>query len=195
MKEFVIQNGRRKYKFICEKCNVIYFRRIDSAKKNDCLCINCTRKESAPKVHGDWGSKLYMHWANMKNRCYGEATQKSRDYKERGITVFEEWNHNYIIFKKWALENGYREGLTLDRKNNDGNYEPNNCRWITNHEQQYNKREITKANTSGIKNIYFCKRTKKWRVSIVRYNLKIDKYFKLLEDAIKCKEDFLKANI
>jgi len=194
MKEFIIEKGRRKYKFTCEKCNSTYFRRIDTAKNNSTMCINCTRKSKAPKKHGDCGTKLYLHWANMKNRCYGIATQKNRDYKAKGIIVCKEWKDSYENFKDWSLKNGYNSDLTLDRKDNNGIYEPENCRWITNIEQQSNKREIIKSNTSGFKNISFNKKSKKWRLSIKKYNLKIDKLFNTLDDAIKFKENILKGN-
>lgn len=66
----------------------------------------------------------------MHDRCVNSNSQAWRYYGERGISVCEEWA-DYKTFRVWALTNGYRKGLTLDRADNDGNYEPGNCRWVT----------------------------------------------------------------
>lgn len=70
----------------------------------------------------------------------------------RGIKICDLWigNNGFKNFYKWAIENGYANNLTIDRINNDGDYEPNNCRWITNKEQQYNKRTSRKIEYNGI---------------------------------------------
>lgn len=75
----------------------------------------------------------------MKVRCYNKNTDHWERYGARGITVCDEWRNNYEAFRDWALENGYTDELTLDRKDWNGNYEPSNCRWVTNAEQQRNK--------------------------------------------------------
>ncbi|MBS6006866.1 MAG: hypothetical protein KIB43_07875 [Clostridium baratii] len=90
--------------------------------------------------HGLSRTKLYHVWVMMKQRCFNSCNKDYKDYGARGITVYEEWIHDYKVFHKWAITAGYEEGLTLDRINPNGNYEPNNCRWITNAEQQNNKR-------------------------------------------------------
>lgn len=92
------------------------------------------------RSHGDTGTKLYMAWQNMRARCNRKSAREYNNYGGRGIKVCDEWLHNYEAFKGWAIKNGYSEELTLDRINVDGNYCPENCRWITNKEQQNNKR-------------------------------------------------------
>lgn len=91
-------------------------------------------------THGMSGTRLYSIWRDMKNRCNGLKERDKKNYFERGITYCIEWEH-FESFRDWALSNGYLENLTLDRINNDGNYEPKNCRWITRAEQNLNTRQ------------------------------------------------------
>ena len=92
------------------------------------------------RTHGDTTSRLYSIWAGMKSRCFNPNIHSYKHYGGRGITVCDEWKNSYIDFKKWALENGYDESLTLDRIDVNGNYEPSNCRWATQKQQARNTR-------------------------------------------------------
>lgn len=78
------------------------------------------------------GSKLYRCWSAMKERCYRDGYIDSHRYKKRGIKICKGWRNSFVRFKEWALKNGYKDGLQIDRINNDGNYEPGNCRFVTN---------------------------------------------------------------
>ena len=91
------------------------------------------------RKHGDFGTKLYGIWAGMKRRCQNPHTKYFSYYGGRGIKVCEEWQ-DYIPFKEWAMQNGYHEGLSIERKNVNGDYCPENCEWITLSEQNKNKR-------------------------------------------------------
>ena len=82
---------------------------------------------------------LYGVWCSMRNRCLNPGNDRFDSYGGRGITISSEWD-DYAAFRAWAIKNGYRKGLTLDRRDNDGNYEPANCRWVTKPEQLRNKR-------------------------------------------------------
>lgn len=95
-------------------------------------CRKCT-KGGQPRKYGDrvvQGETLYLIWAGMRYRCQTDHPKNKRWFG-RGIKVCDEWN-DFAAFEKWALENGYQAGLSLDRHpNNDGNYEPSNCEWVT----------------------------------------------------------------
>lgn len=84
-----------------------------------------------PEIHGESKTKLYGVWLSMKRRCDLETSKSYNNYGGKGISVCEEWINSYISFRDWSLENGYREGLEIDRIDTYGNYEPSNCRWIT----------------------------------------------------------------
>lgn len=91
------------------------------------------------RVHGDFGKPLYGVWAAMKRRCNNPNSCYYKEYGGRGIRVCADWLE-YIPFKEWSLNNGYQNGLSIDRIDSNGNYEPANCRWTTMKKQQNNRR-------------------------------------------------------
>ena len=92
--------------------------------------------------HGKRNTRLYKIWDSMKQRCNNENHTRYKNYGGRGIKVCDEWNNKndgFINFYNWAIQNGYKDNLTIDRIDVNGNYCPENCQWITNQEQQENK--------------------------------------------------------
>jgi len=138
------------YTTICPKCG--NERTVNDKRSIGKQCRSCINKGRVVK-HGDYKTRLYGIWNSAKKRVSGSMNVTSRRYTEKGIVMCEEWKNDYLAFKKWALANGYSDNLTLDRKDNDGNYEPNNCRWTTKEVQSRNQRQISSVNTSGYKGV------------------------------------------
>lgn len=102
-------------------------------------CGSCANRKTSHK-HGGHNERLYHKWEGMRDRCNNPNCAKYADYGGRGIKVCEEWN-DYASFRDWALANGYEVGLEIDRHpNNDGNYEPGNCRFVTRKKNMNNTR-------------------------------------------------------
>ena len=99
-------------------------------------------------------NRIYSIWDKMKTRCFNSNSKSFDRYGGRGITVCDEWKDNFITFKDWALQNGYEDNLSIDRINNDGNYEPSNCRWTTQKVQARNTTLYRKTNTSGKRGVF-----------------------------------------
>ena len=95
------------------------------------------------KTHGLTKTRLFNIWAGMKNRCYNKNKKEYSRYGEKGIGICDEWRNNFMNFYRWALSNGYKENLTLDRIKNDKGYSPENCRWADRKTQTLN-RSVTK---------------------------------------------------
>ena len=103
-------------------------------------------------THGLVNHPLYSVWGGMKTRCYNKKENGYKNYGGRGIIVCDKWNKDFVAFYDWAIVNGYQNGLTIERINNDGNYEPNNCKFILGREQGRNQRR-TKLNSVKVMTI------------------------------------------
>jgi len=111
----------------CGNTTKVFTSHLASGAIISCGCYGAERRTK----HGLRRHRLYNIWDNMKRRCSNPQTTPYDWYGGRGIMVCQEWQENFQAFYDWAMANGYEEGLEIDRINNDGNYEPGNCRWVT----------------------------------------------------------------
>jgi len=116
--------------------------RRGKAKSCGCLHSETISKINSQqkRTHGETHTRLYNIWRSMRARCYNTSHRFYKHYGGRGIAVCDEWRNSYEAFRDWAFSNGYTPDLTIDRKDNDGNYEPQNCHWATMSDQNRNRR-------------------------------------------------------
>lgn len=140
---------------------------------------------------------LYKIWMGKRHICYNPKNKGYKNYGARGIRMYDEWVNNPIPFIEYvkSLENYLKEGYSLDRIDNDGNYEPGNLRWTSQHFQLCNRRK--QKSSSGYTGIIRCKirNYDYWRASIYYYGkLKYLGYHKTKEDALKSRNSFIENN-
>lgn len=150
---FISQNGEKKARWLCIcDCGKETIVRADYLKQGRTMSCGCYSKEAlaqANTIHGMSESRLFKIWCGMKQRCNDKNCKNYPNYGGRGIKICEEWNKDFSTFFDWAMSHGYepsalRGDCTIDRINNDGNYEPSNCRWVDMKVQASNKRNNKK---------------------------------------------------
>ena len=178
----------------CECGNFISLS-ADKLNRGHTQSCGCLKKEYKKKIgnlnkkyqHTD--RRIYGIYRAMISRCYNPKSKAYERYGGRGIMVCNEWRgeFGYDYFYEWSVSNGYKENLTIDRINVNGNYEPENCRWITNQEQQYNKRTNNYAEYNGE-----IKPLKQWSRELnIPYQKLRYRYFQKkmsIEEILKCND-------
>jgi hypothetical protein len=144
--------GHAMAKCICS-CGKEYVCRSSGLTSGHNKSCGCRHEDNLKKGlnyrHGMARTRFYKAWYGIIERCENANHERFKDYGGRGITVCPEW-HDFKVFYEWAMTNGYREGLQIDRKDNDGPYTPWNCRWVTQIQNSRNKRTTKFITINGV---------------------------------------------
>lgn len=142
VKFYGIKNHKAMFECICECGNttIAQGQLLRRGTTKSCGCLLRETREKCRKTHGMTDTHLYGVWCTMKSRCHNPKSQRYELYGGRGIEVCEEWRNSFETFYEWAIANGYKDGLTIDRIDVDKDYRPDNCRWATVKQQQNNRR-------------------------------------------------------
>lgn len=170
---FANENSKQKRRYgmyQCPKCGTIV--RMQSFEALNSKTGKC--KSCSSKTHGETKHKLYNTWKNQKRRCFTKTNPYYVNYGGRGITMSSEFANDFSVWLEYveSLDNCYKDGYTIDRINNDGNYERNNLRWTDGTTQKMNTRCLRKVNTSGYRGVCFCKTKQKYKAQI-KLNYKV----------------------
>lgn len=136
------------------------------------------------KTHGLSGSRLFTIWRNIKQRCYCVNNKSYKYYGLRGIKVCDEWLNGFMAFYNWSVANGYDSELEIERIDNNGNYEPSNCKWTTYIEQGRHKRNVklSMENAIEIRALFHAGTTRKDLAQL--YNISKGNIAELLRNGI-----------
>ncbi len=145
-----IRTRHPKWVFQCDCGNTVvaYIDNVVGGKTKSCGCLHTETLQKRNQKHGLPRNRLYFIWKTMRQRCSDPNKEHYERYGGRGIAVCDEWE-DFAVFHKWAMANGYNDSLTLDRIDNNGNYEPSNCRWITHKEQMQNTKTTIFVEVNG----------------------------------------------
>ena len=137
------KHGKSRQRCLCD-CGTVFVTDTQNLTKGHCQSCGCLAREllgNAHRTHGLSKEAIYAVWSMLIQRCENPNNEMYKHYGGRGISVCEEW-HKFEVFYAWAISSGYAKGLTIERKNVDGDYCPENCTWITMKEQMRNKRNV-----------------------------------------------------
>lgn len=142
------KNSHTMWKCKCKCGNEIIANGTD-LKRGKYKSCGCLRLEKVTK-HSLSNTNLYYVWCCIKKRCCNINYKQYINYGGRGVTVCNEWLNDFTAFYNWAMSNGYKEGLSIDRIDVNGNYEPSNCRWVDMKTQQNNRRNNHLVSVNGV---------------------------------------------
>ena len=154
VKNLPTKYGKAQVECLCDCGNVWigYTEQMKSGSTKSCGCFNSEKAAIRSKVHGLSKHPLYQVYNSMKQRCYNKNKKAYKNYGGRGIIICEEWlckESGFMNFYTWAVANGWKRGLHIDREDNDGNYCPENCRLTTPRKNSRNTRKNRKITING----------------------------------------------
>ena len=120
---------------------------VKNGHSKSCGCL--LKEANSNYIHGGFGTRIYRTWCSMKERCNTATNAAYKWYGARGISICPEWT-DFENFRDWAMSSGYNDNLTIERIDNNGDYCPKNCKWVTIQEQGKNKRNIIQFTINGI---------------------------------------------
>lgn len=151
------RDGGERKRFVVAQCECGKFLFVNSMSlvrlsTHSCGCFRSeclVAKNKDNSTHGQRNTPIYRSWRGMKNRCYNRKIKEFARYGARGITVCDEWRNDFQSFYEWSIKNGWQEGLSVDRIDNNSGYSPDNCRWATDKQQSNNRRDNISVTHNG----------------------------------------------
>jgi len=145
----LVKQKHAKWNCVCKCGNrrPVFAQSLKSGASRGCGCTVSKMATQRLTKHGKSSSPVYKGWAAMKDRCFNPRNTHYAEYGGRGITVCDRWRYSFTNFLKDMGER--KPGMTIERIDNDGNYEPGNCKWATRREQQRNRRACNYLNFNG----------------------------------------------
>ncbi len=175
----------RQFECLCECGNTIPvdFGNLRSGNTKSCGCLKREILSKKAKIHGLSTHPLYYVWGSMVRRCSNPEDNAYNDYGGRGIGICEEWIDDFKTFFNWAIENGWRKGLWMDRIENNDGYFPENIRFVDAGLSSRNQQLLQSNNTSGYAGVSYDKCRQLWKAEVRGNGVKY--YFRLFKTAVE----------
>lgn len=134
----------------CGKTSIVSSSDLKHSRVKSCGCMRGIGGKIHRTTHGLSKTRIYKTYLSMKQRCYNKNCTAYKNYGLRGIKICDEWLNDFKNFYQWSIENGYKNNLTIERIDFNGNYQPSNCKWATTKEQGNNTRHCVFVTIDGV---------------------------------------------